>query len=76
MKKVNNEKETIIKLYRDNISEIIRTHRFKQQYLMIWRTKNHDFRELIRELEFFLTLKTFTLMLTYGMIYIGYLYIR
>jgi len=27
MKKVNNEKETIIKLYRDNISEIIRTHK-------------------------------------------------
>ena len=23
----NNEKETIIKLYRDNISEIIRTHK-------------------------------------------------
>ena len=33
MKKVNNEKETIIKLYRDNISEIIRTHKIKTTIL-------------------------------------------
>ena len=33
MKKVNNEKETIIKLYRDNISEIIWTHKIQATIL-------------------------------------------
>ena len=40
MKKVNNEKETIIKLYRDNISEIIWTHKIQATILDDLKKKN------------------------------------
>lgn len=40
MKKVSNEKDTIIKLYRDNISEIIWTHRIQATILDKLKKKN------------------------------------
>lgn len=40
MKKVNNEKETIMKLYRDNISEIIWTHKIQATILDDLKKKN------------------------------------
>ena len=40
MKKVNNEKETIMKLYRDNISEIIWTHKIQATILDDLKRKN------------------------------------
>ena len=43
MKKVNNEKETIMKLYRDNISEIIWTHKIQATILDDLKKKNNAF---------------------------------
>ena len=40
MKKENKEKETIIKLYRDNISEIIWTHKIQATILDDLKRKN------------------------------------